>query len=145
MVSFPGSTAVAGIGATEFSKESGRSELQLAAEAVSAALADAGLTPADVDGLVTFTMDTNAEIAVARELGIGDLRSSAASTTAAARPAPPCSRRRWPSPPASPRSWSATAAFNERSGRRFGQPDARIGGEPVVPGLDDALARTRTG
>jgi 3-oxoacyl-[acyl-carrier-protein] synthase III len=46
-------TAIAGIGATEFSKDSGRSELRLAAEAVRAALDDAGLTPADVDGLVT--------------------------------------------------------------------------------------------
>ena len=67
-------TAIAGIGATEFSKESGRSELRLAAEAVRAALADAGLRPADVDGLVTFTMDSNAEIAVARELGVPELR-----------------------------------------------------------------------
>ena len=67
-------TAIAGIGATEFSKESGRSELRLAAEAVQAALADAGLRPADVDGLVTFTMDSNAEIAVARELGVPELR-----------------------------------------------------------------------
>jgi 17-hydroxy-3-oxo-4-pregnene-20-carboxyl-CoA lyase len=66
--------AIAGIGATEFSKDSGRSELRLAAEAVRAALDDAGLRPADVDGLVTFTMDSNAEIAVARELGIGELR-----------------------------------------------------------------------
>ena len=63
--------AIAGIGATEFSKDSGRSELRLAAEAVRAALADAGLRPADVDGLVTFTMDSNAEIALARELGVG--------------------------------------------------------------------------
>ena len=46
-------TAIAGIGATEFSKDSGRSELRLAAEAVRAALDDAALTPADVDGLVT--------------------------------------------------------------------------------------------
>src|SRR5450755_1635775 len=69
-----GAAAIAGIGATEFSKDSGRSELRLAAEATSAALADAGLTPADVDGLVTFTMDNNAQIAVARELGIGELR-----------------------------------------------------------------------
>ena len=68
------STAIAGIGATEFSKDSGRSELRLAAEAVRAALDDAGLTPADVDGLVTFTMDSNAEIAVARELGVPELR-----------------------------------------------------------------------
>ena len=59
--------AIAGIGATEFSKDSGRSELRLAVEAITAALADAGLAAADVDGLVTFTMDGNAEIAVARE------------------------------------------------------------------------------
>jgi acetyl-CoA acetyltransferase len=69
-----GAAAIAGIGATEFSKKSGRSELQLAAEAASAALADAGLGPSDVDGLVTFAMDSNAEIAVARELGVGELR-----------------------------------------------------------------------
>jgi 8-oxo-dGTP pyrophosphatase MutT (NUDIX family) len=63
-----GRAAIAGIGATEFSKNSGRSELQLAAEAVRAALADAGLAPSDVDGLVTFSMDSNAEVAVAREI-----------------------------------------------------------------------------
>lgn len=58
-----GRAAIAGIGATDFSKDSGRSELRLAAEAVTAALADAGLTPADVDGLTTFTMDTNTQAA----------------------------------------------------------------------------------
>jgi len=68
-----GTAAIAGIGATEFSKDSGRSELKLAVEAVRAALADAGLTPADIDGLCTFTMDANAEIAVARELGAREL------------------------------------------------------------------------
>ena len=69
-----GKAAIAGIGATEFSKASGRSELQLSVEAVRHALTDCGLTPADVDGLVTFTMDTSSEIAVARELGIPELR-----------------------------------------------------------------------
>src|SRR5216684_2847393 len=69
-----GAAAIAGIGATEFSNDSGRSELQLAAEAASAALADAGLSPSDVDGLVTFTMDSSAEVAVARELGVRELR-----------------------------------------------------------------------
>jgi acetyl-CoA acetyltransferase len=68
-----GQAAVVGIGATEFSKDSGRSELKLAVEAVRSAIADAGLTPADVDGLVTFTMDTNPEITVAQAAGIGDL------------------------------------------------------------------------
>jgi len=68
-----GRAALVGIGQTEFSKESGRSELQLACEAISAALDDAGLTPADVDGLVTFTLDNNEEMEVARSVGIQDL------------------------------------------------------------------------
>ena len=65
--------AIVGIGQTEFSKNSGRSELQLAAEAVRAALRDAGIHPSEVDGMTTFTMDTNDEIEVARNVGIGDL------------------------------------------------------------------------
>jgi acetyl-CoA acetyltransferase len=69
-----GRAAIVGIGATEFSKESGRSELQLSVEAVRAALADCGLQAADIDGLTTFTMDTSSEIAVARELGVPSLR-----------------------------------------------------------------------
>lgn len=65
--------AIVGIGQTEYSKNSGRSELQLACEAVRAALDDAGLKPSDVDGMTTFTMDSNDEIEVARAVGIGDL------------------------------------------------------------------------
>ena len=49
VATFPGQTAIAGIGATEFSKSSGRSELRLACEAVMGALDDAGLRPSDVD------------------------------------------------------------------------------------------------
>ncbi len=73
-MSLSGKAAIAGIGATDFSKNSGRSELRLAAEAVLDALDDAGLTPADVDGMVTFTMDSNTEVAVARATGIGELK-----------------------------------------------------------------------
>ncbi len=68
-----GAAAIVGIGATEFSKASGRSELQLACEAVLAAIADAGLKPSDVDGMVTFTAESSSEIHVARNTGIGDL------------------------------------------------------------------------
>jgi acetyl-CoA acetyltransferase len=68
-----GKAAIAGIGQTEFSKESGRSEMQLACEAVKAALDDAGLRPTDVDGMVTFSVDENEEIEVARNLGIENL------------------------------------------------------------------------
>ncbi|WP_406312300.1 lipid-transfer protein [Streptosporangium sp. NBC_01639] len=136
MVSFSGSTAVAGIGATEFSKQSGRSELRLAAEAVSAALDDAGLSPSDVDGLVTYTQDTNEEIAVAREVGIGDLTffsrvhyggGAACGTVLHAAMAVATGTAE---------TVVCYRAFNERSGRRFGQPDARVGGEPSSLGLE---------
>ncbi|MFD8337035.1 lipid-transfer protein [Streptomyces solisilvae] len=115
-----GRAAIVGIGATEFSKDSGRSELKLAVEAVQAALDDAGLTPADVDGLVTFTMDTSPEISVAQACGIGDLtffsrvhygggaacatvQQAALAVATGVAEVVVCYR-----------------AFNERSGRRFG-------------------------
>ncbi len=65
--------AIVGIGATEFSKDSGRSEMRLCVEACEAAIADAGLQPSQIDGMVTFTADTNPEIEIARNLGIGEL------------------------------------------------------------------------
>ncbi|MCQ8190638.1 lipid-transfer protein [Streptomyces rugosispiralis] len=115
-----GRAAIVGIGATEFSKDSGRSELKLAVEAVQAALDDAGLTPADVDGLVTFTMDTSPEITVAQACGVGDLtffsrvhygggaacatvQQAALAVATGVAEVVVCYR-----------------AFNERSGRRFG-------------------------
>ena len=65
-----GRDPVVGIGQTEFSKSSGRSELQLTAEATLAALDDAGLTTADVDGMVTFTIDPTEDNDLMRTLGI---------------------------------------------------------------------------
>ncbi len=115
-----GKAAIVGIGATEFSKESGRSEMSLASEAVAAAIADAGLQPSDVDGMVTYSSDNNPEVEIARHVGIGSLRhfsrvhyggGAACGTVALAAMAVAtgvadvvvCYR-----------------AFNERSGRRFG-------------------------
>jgi len=69
-------TAIVGIGQTEFSKAAGRSETQLAAEAIVAALADAGLTTADVDGLVSYTIDPVEETELVRALGIPEIRFS---------------------------------------------------------------------
>ena len=67
-------TAIVGIGATEFSKDSGRSELQLALEAVHAALEDAGIPHAEVDGYSIYSMDNNPVSEVNRYLGGGDLK-----------------------------------------------------------------------
>jgi acetyl-CoA acetyltransferase len=73
-MTFARKAAIAGIGHTEFSKDSGRTELRLATEASHAALADAGLSPKDVDGMTTFTMDNNEETDLAGNLGTGSLR-----------------------------------------------------------------------
>jgi acetyl-CoA acetyltransferase len=65
--------AIAGIGQTEYTKNSGVSELSLASQAVQRAIDDAGITPSEVDGLVTYTMDSSDEVEVARAVGIGDM------------------------------------------------------------------------
>jgi acetyl-CoA acetyltransferase len=47
--------------------------MRLCVEACEAAIADAGVEPSQIDGMVTFTADTNPEIEIARNLGIGEL------------------------------------------------------------------------
>jgi acetyl-CoA acetyltransferase len=133
--SFSGQVAIAGIGATEFSKESGRSELRLAVEAVGLALEDAGLAPGDVGGMVTFSADTNPEIDIARSLGMGDLtffsrihygggaacatiQQAALAVHSGVADVVVCYR-----------------AFNERSGNRFG---AGSQGRPPTPSAEGA-------
>ena len=131
-----GRAAIAGIGATEFSKDSCRSELRLAVEAARAALADAGLAASDVDGLAAFTMDANAEIAVARELWIRELtflsrvgygggaacavvQQAVLAVVAGLANVVVCYR-----------------ALNERSGRRFGRVSGAVAEAPTSSGVD---------
>lgn len=68
-ISLKNEAAVAGIGCTEFSKNSGRSELQLAAESIKAACDDAGISPSEIDGLISYTLDSTDECEVARAVG----------------------------------------------------------------------------
>jgi acetyl-CoA acetyltransferase len=65
--------AIAGIGQTPFAKQLDVPEAQLAAEAVVAALDDAGIKPSEVDGLVSFTMETTDEVGMAKNVGAGDI------------------------------------------------------------------------
>jgi acetyl-CoA acetyltransferase len=65
--------AVVGIGQTEFSRNSNRSELQVACEAIQAAVDDAGLRLEDVDGLVKFAIDYTDEMHVVNTLGLRNL------------------------------------------------------------------------
>jgi 3-oxoacyl-[acyl-carrier-protein] synthase III len=52
-------TAIAGIGWTAFSAKSGTTVANLAAEASLNAIADAGLSKADIDGIITFCFQSD--------------------------------------------------------------------------------------
>ncbi len=63
--------AIAGIGYTDFSRESGRTVRSLASEACAKAITDAGLTVADIDGIISFNFNDSAPaMGVATELGV---------------------------------------------------------------------------
>lgn len=66
--------AIVGVGHTEYSRDSGRSEMNLAVEAIRNACADAGIKPQDIDGIAKFTMDNNDVVHLAANLGIPALR-----------------------------------------------------------------------
>ncbi len=66
-----GATSIAGIGWTEYSRNSKRSVEALAVEASKKAIADAGLRTSDIDGIVTFGLgDTSTTSVVATDLGL---------------------------------------------------------------------------
>ena len=130
-----GKAAIVGIGATEFSKDSGRSELRLAAEAVRTAIADAGLAPADVDGLVTFSMDNNTEVAVAREVGIPSLSFFSRIQYGGGAACATVHQAAMAVATGEADVVVCYRAFNERSGRRFG---AGVQNNPVMPTAEGA-------
>lgn len=74
--SLGGAAAIIGVGSTEFSHHAGRTELQLACEAIHAALLDAGLTAADVDGIVSYTVDPVEETELVRSVGMQEIAFS---------------------------------------------------------------------
>ncbi len=138
MSEFKGAASIAGIGATEFSKESGRSELQLSAEATLAALADAGLEASDVDGLTTFTMDSTAEIALARELGMGELRFFSRINYGGGAACATVQQAAMAVATGMADVVVAYRGFNERSGQRFGQVSSAAATQANTNGLDNA-------
>jgi acetyl-CoA acetyltransferase len=73
-VSLKDKAAIVGIGQLPFSKNIGRPEETTALEASKLALEDAGLKPSDVDGMVKWSIQTTMENAIARNLGIPNLR-----------------------------------------------------------------------
>ncbi|MCW2498450.1 MAG: lipid-transfer protein [Frankiales bacterium] len=123
--------AIAGIGTTDFSRASGRSELTLVAQAALAALEDAGLTAQDVDGIVRCDMDNVRHNDLVDVLGIPQLTYW--SEVGPGGVAPPGMVAQ---AVAAILSGQATTVLvfrglNGRSGRRFGQSalsEQRVGG-----------------
>ncbi len=140
MSALRGAASIAGIGATEFSKESGRSELQLSCEATLDALADAGLEPGDVDGLVTFTMDNSSEVAVARELGIGELRFFSRISYGGGAACATVQQAAMAVATGVADTVVCYRGFNERSGQRFGQVQSWAAAQVNTNGLDNAFS-----
>jgi acetyl-CoA acetyltransferase len=118
-------SVISGIGQTDFSKNSGRSTLQLVAEAARTAIADAGLVPSDIDGTVTFTMDTNDELEVIRALGIEELRYTARTRGGGGGSGSTIQQAAVAVAAGAADHVLVYRAFNERSGQRFGQPQKR--------------------
>jgi acetyl-CoA acetyltransferase len=65
--------AIVGIGETAFAKKLEPSEKSLALEAILAALDDAGISPGEVDGLASYTLESSDEVEIARNIGAGDI------------------------------------------------------------------------
>jgi acetyl-CoA acetyltransferase len=133
--SYAGTVAIAGIGATEFSKNSGRSELQLALEACVAACEDAGVDPSTVDGLSTFTMDTNPENEIMRGLGVSELTHFSRIHFGGGAPCATVQSAAMAVASGVARTVLCYRAFNERSGRRFG---AGVHDRPAGPSAEEA-------
>ncbi|MBX3093753.1 MAG: hypothetical protein KF680_04315 [Cryobacterium sp.] len=76
---------IAGVGQTDFSKDSGRSVQTLALQAAFAAIDDAGLQPSDVDGLIPYKIGPSSEDLIAG-LGLTDVRFSASTHMGGASP-----------------------------------------------------------
>jgi len=133
----PNPATVVGLGATEFSKNSGRSELRLALEAITAALSDAGLTPEDVDGFVTFDFDNNDPMAVARNLGVTSSTFFARSSLGGGSGCASLGLAKYAVETGKAKVVVCYRAMNERSEWRFGQPSRQAKG-----GLQTRLAST---
>jgi acetyl-CoA acetyltransferase len=119
--------AISGIGATEFSSDSGRSALSLAVEAALAAMADAGLAPADIDGIVRCDLDAVAHNDLAQALGLPDLTYWGTSGPGGAAPGGMIGQAVGAIRSGQANAVLAFRALNGRSGARFGRAGSGSG------------------
>jgi len=122
MVAASTQACIVGIGQTEFSKASGRSEQQLAMEAILAACQDAGINPADIDGMTTFDLDNTDEVDVMRSLGVKEIKYTARLPQGGAASVSTIVHAKNAVESGLCDVFVIWRAMNERSQYRFGQP-----------------------
>ncbi|MBK7249407.1 MAG: lipid-transfer protein [Gammaproteobacteria bacterium] len=116
--------AIVGIGATEFSANSGRSERRLAVEAVLAALDDAGLRADDVNGIVNSDYDDTNQLDVINALGLRNIRAYATIPHGGGSPCGTVAQAAMMVASGVCSCVVAYRSLNERSGHRYGSSDA---------------------
>jgi acetyl-CoA acetyltransferase len=126
--------AISGIGATAFTPASGRSTLSLATEAALAAVADAGLRPADVDGIVRCEMDGVTHNDLAAALGLTDLTYWGSTGTGGAAPCGQIGQAVGAILSGQANTVVAFRSLNGRSGARFGRGIGRDTGRAARVG-----------
>ncbi len=131
-----GRAAVVGLGATEFSKNSGRTEIRLAMEATLTALADAGIAPAEVDGFCSYTIDKVPEYEIARLLGTSDIKFFSQIPHGGGAACAPVMHAAMAVATGIAKTVVVYRAMNERSWYRFGSGSYGFASTPTVENVN---------
>ena len=131
-----GRAAIVGLGATEFSKNSGRTEIRLAMEATLAALADAGIAPSEVDGFCSYTIDKVPEYEIARLLGTSDVKFFSQIPHGGGAACAPVMHAAMAVATGVAKTVVVYRAMNERSWYRFGSGDYGFASTPTVENVN---------
>lgn len=131
-----GRAAIVGLGATEFSKNSGRTELRLAMEAVLAALADAGIDPKEVEGFSSYSVDKVPEYEIARLLGAKNVKFFSQVPHGGGAACAPVMHAAMAVATGVAKTVVVYRAMNERSWYRFGTGDYGFGSTPFFENVN---------
>ena len=135
-LSISGRASIVGLGTTEFSKNSGRTELRLAMEATLAALADAGIDPSEVDGFSSYTVDKVPEYEIARLLGAKDVKFFSQVPHGGGAACAPVLHAAMAVATGVAKTVVVYRAMNERSWYRFGNGNYGFGSSPIFENIN---------
>lgn len=134
--SIAGRAAIVGLGATEFSKNSGRTELKLAMEATLQALNDAGIDPKEVDGFCSYSVDKVPEYEIARLLGAPDIKFFSQIPHGGGAACAPVMHAAMAVATGIAKTVVVYRAMNERSWYRFGSGSYGFGATPFFENVN---------